>query len=148
MKQRFGEQALQACNIIVKDFKDSKRIDNIINKEAKILPHEVLEQKDLHTIIVSKGYWPINYEGNPFNIPKFFKGTFEHYGEKFSRIKAMRKIQFHYDLGYVNIVLTFENGDVPFRCLPIHAVIISFFDETSKCLVMQRTRTRRYRWSI
>ena len=44
----------------------------------------------------------------------------------------MRKIQFHYDLGYVNIVLTFENGDVPFRCLPVHAVIISFFDETSK----------------
>lgn len=32
LKQRFGEQALQACNIIVKDFKDSKRIDNLINK--------------------------------------------------------------------------------------------------------------------
>lgn len=43
----------------------------------------------------------------------------------------MRKIQFHYDLGYVNIVLDFANGSVPFKCLPIHAVMISFFDETS-----------------
>jgi anaphase-promoting complex subunit 2 len=32
LKQRFGEQTLQACNIIVKDYKDSKKIDNFINK--------------------------------------------------------------------------------------------------------------------
>lgn len=88
----------------------------------------MLQQKDLHTITVSKGYWPINYEGHSFNLPKSFKGAFESYIDKFSKIKAMRKIQFHYDLGYVNIVLDFMNGSVPFKCLPVHAVIISYFD--------------------
>lgn len=32
LKLRFGESALQTCNIIVKDVKDSKRTDNLIHK--------------------------------------------------------------------------------------------------------------------
>lgn len=66
-----------------------------------------MHQKDLHAIIVSKGYWPINYENTTFNMPRFFKDSFESYAEQFAKIKAMRKIHFHYDLGYVNIVLQF-----------------------------------------
>jgi hypothetical protein len=31
---RFGESALQTCNIIVKDVKDSKRNDNVVHKET------------------------------------------------------------------------------------------------------------------
>lgn len=29
---RFGENALQSCNVIVKDVKDSKKNDNVIHK--------------------------------------------------------------------------------------------------------------------
>jgi hypothetical protein len=29
---RFGENALQMCNVIVKDVKDSKKNDNVIHK--------------------------------------------------------------------------------------------------------------------
>ncbi len=31
LKMRFGESALQTCNIILKDVKDSKKIDTIVH---------------------------------------------------------------------------------------------------------------------
>ena len=47
----------------------------------------------------------------------------------FSKLKAMRKIIWHYNLGHVNLTLTFDNGNFEFRCLPIHAILITQFDE-------------------
>lgn len=41
----------------------------------------------------------------------------------------MRKIHYHNTLGHVNLTLSFENGDFEFKCLPIHAVMIGYFDE-------------------
>ena len=41
----------------------------------------------------------------------------------------MRKIFFHYNLGHVNLTLSFDNGDFPFKCSPIQAVLINYFDE-------------------
>jgi anaphase-promoting complex subunit 2 len=41
----------------------------------------------------------------------------------------MRKIHYHFNLGHVNLTLSFKNGDFEFKCLPIHAVMINYFDE-------------------
>lgn len=41
----------------------------------------------------------------------------------------MRKIFYHYNLGHVNLTLSFENGDFDFKCLPIQAIMINAFDE-------------------
>ena len=41
----------------------------------------------------------------------------------------MRKIHYHYNLGHVNLTLSFRNGDFDFKCMPIHAMMISCFDE-------------------
>ena len=42
----------------------------------------------------------------------------------------MRKIAFHYNLGHVNLTLSFDNGDFQFKCLPLQAIMISAFDQT------------------
>jgi anaphase-promoting complex subunit 2 len=41
----------------------------------------------------------------------------------------MRKIFFHYNLGYVNLTLTFDNGSFDFKCSPIQAMMVTYFDE-------------------
>lgn len=41
----------------------------------------------------------------------------------------MRKIIFHYNLGHVNLTLSFDNGPFDFKCSPIQAVLITYFDE-------------------
>ena len=84
----------------------------------------------MNCLAASKGYWPINYENNTsYEVPADLLKVFNEYGDIFSRIKVMRKMQYHYNLGHVNLTLSFKNGDFPFKCLPIHAVMIRFFDE-------------------
>jgi anaphase-promoting complex subunit 2 len=70
LKMRFGESALQTCNIIVKDVKDSKRNDGVIHNSRANFRTERLALKELNCLAVSKGYWPINYENSSsFQIP-------------------------------------------------------------------------------
>jgi anaphase-promoting complex subunit 2 len=57
-----------------------------------------------------------------------FKQIFDEYSELYSKQKAMRKIQFHYNLGHVNLTLSFKNGDFDFKCMPVHAILISNLD--------------------
>ena len=130
LKMRFGESTLQTCNIILKDVNDSKRQDTVVHNNAPpALPRAPLNLRELNTLAVSKGYWPINYDNpNSFQLPAPFKKVFEQYASSYAKIEAMRKIFFHYNLGHVNLSLNFENGDFEFKCTPIQAVLISYFD--------------------
>jgi anaphase-promoting complex subunit 2 len=76
---------------------------------------------------ISKGFWPINQALEFYKIPKKIKILLETYGQAFSQIKAMRKIDLHHNLGIVKLSLSFENGDFIFKCQPIHALLILLF---------------------
>lgn len=47
----------------------------------------------------------------------------------------MRKLIWHHELGSVTLNLTFDNGDFEFKCLPLHATILQYFDEDSKLFI-------------
>lgn len=114
----------------MKDVKDSKKND----REIHSLPSKVvgcpLALQQVNVLAVSKGYWPINYEVSNTYVPHQFKAVFEEYANFYSQKKAMRKIYFHYNLGHVNLTLSFNNGDFEFKCMPVHAILINCFDET------------------
>ncbi len=78
----------------------------------------------MHTNIVSKGYWPINYDCEGIPLPKELEPIFNEYANRYSKHKAMRKLIWHTSLGNVNLSLTFDNGEFEFKCLPIHAMLI------------------------
>jgi hypothetical protein len=53
--------ALQTCNIIVKDVKDSKKNDREIHSYRSKLTNGPISLQQVNCLSVSKGYWPINY---------------------------------------------------------------------------------------
>ena len=144
LKVRFGENNLQNCNIIVKDVKESKRIDQNLHANFDMAtrsryPTEAFGFEKLHAMFASKGYWPINYDcQETLKLPVVMQGVFDEYAVKFSKVKAMRRLQWHSQLGFVNLSLSFDNGEFEFKCLPIHAVLISYFDEASTAVVFSR----------
>lgn len=50
LKLRCGDSSLQTCNIIVKDVKDSKRIDNLIHGYKKSIIPEAEQKNPLLSI--------------------------------------------------------------------------------------------------
>jgi len=145
LKAKFGDTYLQNCQIIVRDIKDSNRINNnihrtydeaftrmeleTINPALRDISMDFLNFKKLKPVFLSKSYWPINYEYESFRIPSHLQQTFDQYSQKYSATKAMRKLIWHHSLGSVDLSLEFDNGEFNFKCLPTHAILISYFDD-------------------
>ncbi|CAK59207.1 unnamed protein product (macronuclear) [Paramecium tetraurelia] len=129
MKIRFGEQSMNTCSIMMKDIYESKRIDTNIQSLTT-------QFNMLKPLFLSKTFWPISYEFKPtFKLPPAIEQLFNDYQKRFEKIKTMRSLLWHHDLGSVTLDLTFDNGDFEFKCLPIHACIIGYFnDDDSKGL--------------
>ncbi|KRX01026.1 Cullin homology [Pseudocohnilembus persalinus] len=136
LKLRCGDQNLQACNVILKDVRDSKKVDQNIHQDflqpltQKNINTDLLKFDSLHCTFVSKGYWQINYDQEENELPDIVKPVFDEYLKRFELTKQQRKLKLHPNLGYVNLTLSFDNGDFDFKCPPIQALLISYFDET------------------
>jgi len=147
LKAKFGDNHLQNCQIIVRDIKDSKRINKNIHRtydesfngmeletidpKFRDFSMDFLNFKKLNADFLSKSYWPINYDYESFKIPPHLQQVFDQYSQKYSATKAMRKLIWHHSLGSVDMSLEFDNGEFNFKCLPTHAILISYFDERS-----------------
>lgn len=84
---------------------------------------------NLKTLIVSTGYWPINYDENLFEYPEEYKKIFDSFEAEFRKKNVIQKLSFHNNLGSVKLKLTFPSGVSHFKCQPIQAVLIGFFDK-------------------
>lgn len=63
MKLRFGEQALQNCEIMIKDMADSKRVNALIN------PRLDEDQRHFDAVIISYLFWP-SFREEKLILPK------------------------------------------------------------------------------
>lgn len=75
MKLRFGSQgSLHACDVMMRDVKDSERIRVAVSK--------AMGGGFLNTLILSKGYWDTE-EPASFAPPAFLKKAFEEFAFKY-----------------------------------------------------------------
>ena len=81
LKGRFGEQALQGCDVMIKDLQDSRRIDETVHQQLPVrpllplslrrkeIPTRVVPQDvPLHATVVSRLFWP-SFQPAPLKLP-------------------------------------------------------------------------------
>lgn len=134
LKHRFGEYNLLRCNVLFKDIEKSDRYNKKYHKDVratgKVLKNQLgLSNVNLKTLIVSTGYWPINYEENLFDYPKEYQKILDSFEEGYRKQNIIQKLNFHNNLGSVKLKLKFPSGESHFKCQPIQAVLIGFFDK-------------------
>jgi anaphase-promoting complex subunit 2 len=88
LKIRFGEAALQVCEVMLRDMTDSKRIDQHVQSQKKVSPlnhrrlNSVTEKRNmqsvLHPTIISRAFWP-SLESSDMVMP----GQFQKYEAPF-----------------------------------------------------------------
>lgn len=136
MKIRFGEKNLKACEVMLKDFADSKRAN------AQIAPHlhqplhqqmPLPEQGDANlapvkSLIASQTFWPsfVFSSGGSLAVDDL-KGFVPHpavaalmndYASRYSKLKAPRKLIWKTGVGSVSVSLELDSGRVLEVCLP------------------------------
>lgn len=113
LKVRFGEPALQACEVMLRDVLDSRRVDVSIQKDkaqmVSIDPTRPVPM--LHARILSHLYWPALHS-EAFMVPAEIGALQVAYSQAFSRIKASRKLTWLHALGQVTVTLDLEDRTV------------------------------------
>ena len=137
LKIKFGENLLNSCDVIIKDIKESKKLNS-----------NELKNNLIDCLIINKNYWPFlsnnKFEINNINpdldinntkFKKFlndFKDSIASFKQKFTQKNFSRNLNFYSNVGYVNLTLFFKNGEFNFIVTPLSAMIIKMFDEENK----------------
>jgi anaphase-promoting complex subunit 2 len=81
LKVRFGESALQVCEVMLKDMTDSQRIDQHVQSQKAVrhpsiaveLFYNLLSQSIVHPTIISRHFWPTTLESSDIVMPGQFQ---------------------------------------------------------------------------
>jgi anaphase-promoting complex subunit 2 len=119
LKVRFGDSALQACEVMLKDISDSRRVDSSVRKDQGLSkPPSRMNTKrptvhipELHAKILSRFFWP-EIQDQGFKVPDEIAYLQHRYSTGFESLKQSRKLTWRNGLGQVTVEL--ELGDRTF----------------------------------
>lgn len=118
LKIRFGEDSLHACEIMLKDVQDSKRINTQI--------HQLVDM-----MIISAHYWP-SIPRKPFTLHTTLADMLSAYTKAYAIMKKPRQLAVIEQLGSVELELEFTDGSCrAFTVTPLQANCISLLEEAS-----------------
>lgn len=134
LKIRFGDSALQGCEVMLRDVMDSRKVDHVIrrdleNEEAAGRSGQVHGNKpDLQAKILSRLFWPSMPE-QTFNVPPEVLQRQQSYEKGFESLKQSRKLTWLNAIGQVEVELELEDRTFHDEVLPWQAAVIHAFQE-------------------
>ncbi|KAF7555621.1 hypothetical protein G7046_g6513 [Stylonectria norvegica] len=131
LKKRFGESALQNCDVMMKDISDSKRVDALLGKSLERGTDgkaEPLEPLTYHSKILSRLFWP-SLPKDPFTVPAPISEVQSRYEQGFEQLKSNRKLTWLDHLGSATVKLDFEDRSLELECKTYEAAVIYAFQD-------------------
>ncbi|KAK5079159.1 hypothetical protein LTR64_002421 [Lithohypha guttulata] len=158
LKIRFGDAALQACEVMLKDVLDSRRLDQVIRKDQGLLQDdsdtEDTQEPEIHAKILSRLFWPSlpgstpaygddSEEEQRFKPPLSILHQRNLYEQGFENLKQTRKLTWNDNLGQVEIELSFADGRTYHdEVLPYQAGVIYAFNNEDEDSTLTEPITR------
>ncbi|KAI0205036.1 Cullin family protein [Astrocystis sublimbata] len=128
LKKRFGESALQSCDVMIKDIQDSRRLDSAIHRGDLHRPEEVSRIQNIHTKILSRLYWP-EVGDEQFHLPSSIATMQKTYESIFEHLKPSRKLKWLNHVGQAVVELEFADRTVVEEVHTYEAAVINAFNE-------------------
>ncbi|KAG1882651.1 hypothetical protein F4604DRAFT_1742039 [Suillus subluteus] len=119
LKIRFGEAALQVCEVMLRDMTDSRRIDQHVQSQTA---------SSMHPTIISRHFWPA-LESSGMVMPGQFQILQEQYAKEFSVFKPDKVLRWLPHLGRVHLQLELEDRTLEADVPPLEAAFIELFSE-------------------
>lgn len=145
LKHRFGEAALQNCDVMIKDVQDSRRVDIAIYRakgggQTRLVldwdamaaagghREEADEDVEYHARILSRLFWP-GLEREHFLLPKVIVEQQKRYQKGYEDLKSGRKLSWLNQLGQARVELELSDRTVTADCTTVEATVIYAFQE-------------------
>ncbi|KZW04109.1 hypothetical protein EXIGLDRAFT_716114 [Exidia glandulosa HHB12029] len=119
LKLRFGESALQVCEIMLKDMTDSKRLDQRIHSTNPSV---------LHSTVISKHFWPaLNARG--IKMPGQLQEILKAYERSYILQRPDKRLHWIPHLGTVKLEIQLKDRRHEVDAAPMEAAIIELFSQ-------------------
>lgn len=152
LRRRFGEAAIQNCEVMIKDIYDSRKVDTQVRRVAlgqnpqptrgfgapstpsvftelgkQLDAEEQVEgQVPYHARILSRLYWP-NIVQETFQLPSPVAETQKRYESGYENLKSARKLTWLQQLGQATVELELEDRTITVDCKTFEAAVIYAF---------------------
>lgn len=144
LKIRFGDSALQACEVMLRDVIDSKKVDSVIRQDQGLQPQSTSPSaplrtapspdqstiQPLHAKILSRLFWP-TLPSQSYKIPAPILAQQARYETGFEALKQSRKLTWLDSLGQVEVELDLADRVFRDEVLPWQAAVIYAFQSDS-----------------
>ncbi len=152
LKKRFGDVALQNCDVMIKDINDSRRSDAAIRRTGRqqrgfpatpMAQHPTTtagqteaetgaasdDELRYHSRILSRLYWPASLPRDSFRLPNPVAERQKHYDEGYVRLKASRKLEWLNQLGQATVELELADRSLTIDCSTAEAAVVYAFQD-------------------
>ncbi|OCH91244.1 hypothetical protein OBBRIDRAFT_887137 [Obba rivulosa] len=119
LKIRFGESALQVCEVMLRDMTDSKRIDQHVQSQKSL---------SLHPTIISGHFWP-PLQSSTLTMPGQLKELQDEYSKQYTTFKPDKRLRWLPQLGSIKLELTLQDRTVSADVSLLEAAFIELFSE-------------------
>jgi hypothetical protein len=117
---RFGNNQTK-WNVLVSDIENSQELTSLFNKDNR-------ESDPFSFLIVSKSFWPIDYDFPCFSLEHLpISKVQQSFNEFYARNNKWRTINFHNNLGLIELDFNINGRTLYAQCQPIHAALIQIF---------------------
>ena len=132
LKIRFGDSALQGCEVMLRDVLESRKVDQVIRRDLKKEKPRARQKDDgpeLHAKILSRLFWPSMLEQS-FNVPPEVLERQQSYEKGFEALKQTRKLTWLNAVGQVEVELELDDRTFHEEVLPWQAAVIHAFQDS------------------
>lgn len=129
LKLRFSEGELQQCEVMLKDMRDSERVDHNVYSS---LPFPISAR------VISSFFWP-KIENEKFNLPEEMMSGLSSYGKAFEMHKASRKLEWMTGVGCIEMDIELDGVTVPLAVSPAHAAVLMLFTSKESWMISEMT---------
>ena len=126
LKRRFGEAALQGCDVMIRDVVESRRVDGVIRRGAKGRAEAAEDGMEYHARILSRLFWP-GLEREHFLLPQVVVEQQKRYEEGYEGLKSRRKLTWLNQMGQARVELELADRTVTVDCSPVEATVVYAF---------------------
>eukprot|EP00884_Botryococcus_braunii_P006132 jgi/Botrbrau1/1551/Bobra.0107s0039.1 len=141
LKRRFGDANLQSCDVMLRDFRDSHRINRNIHEMPSTVRSPVrgrAAQADispLSAMIMSYLFWPKALQEKPPSLsqdklilPEDMEDMLEQFEGKYHVLKTPRKLMWQRHMGRLELEVSIGAQSAKFEVSPLEAALIFAFE--------------------
>ncbi|XP_077483974.1 anaphase promoting complex subunit morula isoform X2 [Amblyomma americanum] len=129
LKLRFGESQLHACEVMLRDLADSRRLNSHLASGEN--PGYTAGDVDVSAIVISAQFWP-PFKDEKLALPPPVQASLDRYTRAFEAIKGNRTLQWRPNLGQVTLEVDTGTRTLQLTVSPMHATLIYHFQEKAR----------------